>query len=167
MLRHRQLHRDAARSSLAVARCAKGEISISKRRTVEKPSIDCIALSNLCVDVVVPMDQLPAKDPAIRASLLQSLTANPPSQDAWEIGGNGNFLIAASRIGLSVKSVGHMGDDTYGSFMSSELKQEGVAENEAIAPTSSGQNQGGPQLDQTLVCFVLVDPEHSHAFCSR
>lgn len=167
MFRSQRLRFRTARRSNSVARCARGEISISARRRVEKPPIDCIALSNLCVDVVVPMDKLPSNDPAMRASLLQSLTANPPSQSSWEIGGNGNFLIAASRLGLSVKSVGHVGEDAYGVFMSSELRQEGVAENAAIATWSGQAASLGPKLDQTLVCFVLVDPDHNHAFCSR
>ena len=157
-------HGKASTSSRAVARCIKGETTTRRSRALEKPPIDCIALSNLCVDVVVPM-KLPSKDLTIRASLLSSLTANPPGTHAWEIGGNGNFLIAASRIGLSVKPVGHVGQDAYGRFMATELKQEGVADNEAIAPIQSGDHSS--KLDQTLVCFVLVDPDHSHAFCSR
>lgn len=167
MLRSYRFQRDVWVGSRAIAHCSKGE-SLTRSRALE-PKIDCIALSNLCVDVVVPMNQLPSKDPAVRASLLESLTANPPDTNAWEIGGNGNFLIAASRIGLTVKSVGHVGQDSYGRFMATELRQEGVAENEAIAPmpSSSGVETNGPKLDQTLVCFVLVDPDHNHAFCSR
>jgi hypothetical protein len=35
---------------------------------------------NLCVDVVVPVQQLPSKDPALRRKLLEELSSNPPAQ---------------------------------------------------------------------------------------
>lgn len=53
-----------------------------------------LGLSNLCVDLVVDVEQLPDAVPALRQQLLQQLTAHPPGQEHWELGGNANFMIA-------------------------------------------------------------------------
>mmetsp|Transcript_20261 Transcript_20261/g.44241 ORF Transcript_20261/g.44241 Transcript_20261/m.44241 type:complete len:412 (+) Transcript_20261:120-1355(+) len=123
---------------------------------------DVVALGNLCVDVVLPVDQLPPKDEKYRWNMLTELSASPPSKDSWEVGGNCNFMIAAARLGMRVSSVGHIGNDVYGNFLNGVLKSELVVKNEKIAPERHNSN-----LDNTLVCFVLVDPHHSHSFCSR
>jgi hypothetical protein len=81
--------------------------------------------SNLCVDVVIPVDQLPPPDAAARHALLQRLTAAPPGQEAWECGGVTNFTIAAARLGLRTGAVGHLGRDVYGDFMERVLLQVG------------------------------------------
>lgn len=39
-----------------------------------------------------------------------------------QVGGNTNFLVAASRLGLRTASVGHLGQDVYGQFMQDVLK---------------------------------------------
>jgi sugar/nucleoside kinase (ribokinase family) len=75
-----------------------------------------VALSNLCVDIVVPVAELPSADVEERRKLLGRLTAQPPPVESWEVGGNSNFLIAASRLGLTAASIGHLGDDVYGRF---------------------------------------------------
>lgn len=54
------------------------------------------------------MDELPPADIESRRALLQQLTARPPPVEQWEVGGNTNFLIAASRLGLRAASVGHL-----------------------------------------------------------
>ena len=61
-------------------------------------STDVVALGNLCVDVFLELPQLPASSP----QLLERLTAAPPDRSSWEVGGNCNFLIAASRLGMKV-----------------------------------------------------------------
>jgi sugar/nucleoside kinase (ribokinase family) len=136
-----------------------------------RKTIDVVALSNLCLDIVVEVDQVPSQDAAIRKALLSSLTASPPPQSAWELGGNCNFLIAASRIGLKAVSLGCLGSDSYGNFLSSVLLQEGVhllpilAEDTPPSPPPPPQQQ--QQLFSTLLCFVLVAPEtQTHTFCS-
>lgn len=53
---------------------------------------------------------------AVRAALLAELTAQPPPETAWEVGGASNFMIAAARLGQRVASVGQLGDDVYGAF---------------------------------------------------
>lgn len=87
-----------------------------------KKEFDLVALSNLCVDIVVQTDSLPPPDETSRRALLEQLTADPPPTTAWEVGGNTNTLIAASRLGLKVASVGHVGRDVYGKFLSDVLK---------------------------------------------
>jgi len=126
-------------------------------------AFDLVAFSNLCVDIVVQTENLPPEDEASRKLLLEQLTANPPSQAAWEVGGNTNTLIAASRLGLSVASVGHTGNDIYGKFLRDILLHEGIRVIEPVAPEESLT----PEQDRTLLCFVLVAPDAKHAFCSR
>jgi hypothetical protein len=42
------------------------------------------------------------------------------------------------------------------------LQEEGVQDLEPLAPTSFQET-----LNQTLLCFVLVNPQGEHHFCSR
>lgn len=84
--------------------------------------LDVIALGNICLDIVLPMESLPPADMEERRRMLEELTANPPAQDSWEVGGNCNFMIAAARLGLSVGSVGHVGNDRYGQFVDTVLQ---------------------------------------------
>lgn len=83
---------------------------------------DVVALSNLCVDVFVHVDELPPSDQEVRRQLLTDLSAHPPPVESWEVGGNTNFLIAASRLGLRTASVGQLGEDVYGNFLENVLK---------------------------------------------
>jgi hypothetical protein len=46
-----------------------------------------VSLSNLCVDVMVPVEELPPGDTEARRRLLQQLTAQPPPMEQWEVGG--------------------------------------------------------------------------------
>lgn len=55
--------------------------------------------------------------PDSRCTLFRELTSEPPPESAWEVGASCNFMIAASRLGLRVGAVGHVGDDVYGDFM--------------------------------------------------
>lgn len=55
--------------------------------------------------------------PDSRRTLFRELTSEPPPESAWEVGASCNFMIAASRLGLRVGAVGHVGDDVYGDFM--------------------------------------------------
>lgn len=86
---------------------------------------DVIGLSNLCVDIVIPVEQLPSPDPVAKQKLLQQLTADPPSCESWELGGNCNFMIAAARLGMKVGSIGHVGNDIYGQYMDRVLQVGG------------------------------------------
>lgn len=52
------------------------------------------------------------------------------------------------------------GRDVYGDYMREVLAGEGVRTVEPVAP-----QQLPPDLDTTLICFVLVAPDGKHAFC--
>lgn len=95
------------------------EINKSRTATGRRKTYDVLGLSNLCLDVVVPVPQLPAaKDHA----LLEQLAACSHDTSSWELGGNCNFMIAAARMGMIVGSVGHVGDDVYGQYMNQVLQ---------------------------------------------
>lgn len=120
---------------------------------------DVISLSNLCVDVVVKVDSLPAGDRKSRSALLDQLSTTPHAMASWEVGGNANFAIAASRLGLKTATLGCIGNDVYGEFLKDILELEGVHFLSTLAP--------GLAQFATLLCFVLVGPSAQHAFCSR
>lgn len=89
---------------------------------VSKPKIDVVGLGNLCVDVFVDVPTLPPADTKLRRALLDDLTKSCTDRSAWEVGGNTNFMIAASRLGLNTASVGHTGKDIFGEFMDHVLQ---------------------------------------------
>ena len=78
---------------------------------------DVIALGNICLDVFVEVSDLPSHDVDVRRRLLDDLTRSPPGEESWEVGGNCNFMIAAARLGMSVGSLGHVGNDVYGQYV--------------------------------------------------
>ncbi|KAL4422697.1 hypothetical protein ABPG75_008894 [Micractinium tetrahymenae] len=150
----------AAAAASAASAATAGQAALTG--WVRRKQFDVVALSNLCVDIVVQVDELPPADTESRRALLQQLTAQPPPVEQWEVGGNTNFLIAAARLGMRTASVGHLGCDVYGSYMRDVLQAEGVRQVEPVA-----EGELSPELDQTLLCFVLVAPDGRHAFCSR
>lgn len=87
---------------------------------------DLLALSNLCVDVFVPVDELPSSP--IERSMLDQLELSPQwsragsSEPSWELGGNFNTMIAAARLGMRVGAIGHIGRDDYGRFCARVLE---------------------------------------------
>mmetsp|Transcript_17088 Transcript_17088/g.43383 ORF Transcript_17088/g.43383 Transcript_17088/m.43383 type:complete len:456 (+) Transcript_17088:91-1458(+) len=128
---------------------------------------DVVALSNLCVDIVLEVPELPPPEPAARQQLLAELTAAKLVEDeTWEVGGNANFMISAARLGMAVASVGHVNeDDRFGAFLSRVLAEESVRHVERVPLPLAGDGADGAA--ETLLCFVLVDPDARHAFCSR
>ena len=68
-------------------------------------------------DWCLQVDELPCQDEASRRSTLADLTAAPPSQDLWQVGGSTNFTIAAARLGLNVCCCGNVGDDAFGMYL--------------------------------------------------
>ncbi len=61
------------------------------------------ALSNLCLDIVVEVPQLPPADEPSRRALLQQLTAQPPPQDQWEVGaGSSRCWLLQARASMYV-----------------------------------------------------------------
>jgi len=167
--------RYTSRWTLAASAASPGtEASPSAHLTRSQKTYDLVALSNLCVDIVVQTSELPPEDESSRQELLTNLTANPPGVSSWEVGGNTNTLIAASRLGLRVASIGHIGNDIYGKFLSNVLKHEGIKLIEPVAAnvdfsslktcTTNGLTK---EHETTLLCFVLVAPNSEHSFCSR
>lgn len=73
------------------------------------------------------------------------------------------MVIAAARLGLHCITIGHVGDEIYGNFLSDVLREEGIAmvgmsEQDLIGNSSSSAYE-------TLLCWVLVDPLQRHGFC--
>ena len=126
-------------------------------------SHDVVAISNLCVDVLVRVDELPDANP----DTLARLTSDPPSTSHWEVGGNANFLIASARIGMHSCAVGCVGSDAHGCFLKDVLHEEGVRFQHVAVDVSTMENIDDVGFHQpTLVCFVLVDGRGNHRFCS-
>ncbi len=121
---------------------------------------DCVSLGNLCVDVVLQVDQLPDSDSNARLQLLNNLSTSPPDVSTWEVGGACNFMIAAARLGMDIGCVGELAQDLPGEFLRQVMRNEGVS---IIEPVLAQ----GHSLAQTLLCFVLVGPDGGHVFCSR
>lgn len=143
-----------------------------RAKASSKPcTYDLVTLSNLCVDVLVPLDSLPedvkrAVD-SDRRTLLKYLSQNPPGDECWEVGGNTNTLIAAARLGMRAAAIGHVGNDSFGNFLERILEEErtGIASTILDTSSPSGHNMA---MEETLVCFVLVDKAtNEHTFCSR
>ena len=126
---------------------------------------DVVALGNLCVDVLLPPGPIPRPSALKTNKTLGELAKTAPARSSWEVGGNCNFLIAASRLGLRAACAGHVGKDQYGKFLIDELAIEGVEHAELIPGDDRGMRSSA--LAETLICFVLSDGAGAHAFCSR
>ena len=132
----------------------------------ESGVVDVVALGNTCVDVLLPIsDPLPDASQLKSEEYLNELAEGATSEDAWEVGGNCNFLIAASRIGLRAECVGHVGDDAQGTFLTRVLADEGVPLRRLASPDAVAK--AAAAMLRTLQCFVLKDSKGGHAFCSR
>ncbi|XP_020233327.1 fructokinase-1 [Cajanus cajan] len=130
--------------------------------------VDVATLSNLCVDIVLNVPQLPPPSPLQRKAFMDRLAQSPPDKKYWEAGGNCNMAIAAARLGLDCISIGHVGNEIYGKFLSDVLHEEGIGlvgivTNDDIINISNGNSASY----ETLLCWVLVDPLQRHGFCSR
>lgn len=73
------------------------------------------------------------------------------------------MAIAAARLGLDCVSIGHVGDEIYGNFLSDVLRDEGIG----MVEISTGDDTVSRSGDsfETLICWVLVDPLQKHDFC--
>ncbi|KAH0905796.1 hypothetical protein HID58_037623 [Brassica napus] len=130
----------------------------------EKP-IDVATLGNLCVDIVLSVDELPPPSRGERKALMDELSLSPPDKKYWEAGGNCNMAIAAARLGLQCVAIGHVGDEIYGEFLLDVLHEEGIG---TVALDGEATNaKDASSFCETLICWVLVDPLQRHGFCSR
>lgn len=73
------------------------------------------------------------------------------------------MAIAAARLGLDCVSIGHVGNEIYGKFLSDVLRDEGIGMVE-MSTRDEVVNSSGVSLE-TLLCWVLVDPLQRHGFC--
>eukprot|EP00250_Pteridium_aquilinum_P016743 c23270_g1_i1 orf=701-2221(+) len=121
-------------------------------------SIDVTTFGNLCVDIVLNVPTLPPDSFEEKLAYMKNLAKSSPDEKFWEAGGNSNFAIAAARLGLQCAALGHIGREKYGSFLYEILEKEGVQ----VIPLEKENIQ-----EETLLCWVLVDPDHRHGFCSR
>jgi len=94
------------------------------------------------------VSQLPPKEHDGRRALYDQLVASSPPVSTWEVGGNTNFAIAASRLGLAVTCLGHTGPDVYGAFMEDVLAEEGVAHQQLLGAARA--RRGGDQASQRI-----------------
>ncbi|ONK78711.1 uncharacterized protein A4U43_C02F21640 [Asparagus officinalis] len=131
-------------------------------------TMDIVTLGSLCVDIVLSVPVLPqASDEGERPAFFEQLVVAqpPPDQKFWEAGGNCNLVIAASRLGLRVSSVGHLGDDTFGHFLLGVLQSERI--NVVQIEEDSEETNRGASYGSTLLCWVFVDPHQNHEFFSN
>jgi sugar/nucleoside kinase (ribokinase family) len=101
-------------------------------------------LGDLVADVVLTIPKLPVQ--ADEHQLAEDIRVEP--------GGAGNFLIAGTRLGLSMGALGVLGDDIFGSAVLDILKSEGIHVNGVIQ--QPGTN--------TTTVIVLVDHMGRHVF---
>ena len=84
-------------------------------------------------------------------------------QQYWEAGGHCNTAIAAARLGLRCRAIGHVGNEIYGRFLLDVLHDEGVSFVEMIDDLDLIRST--TEAYKTLLCWVLVDPLQRHGFC--
>ncbi|KAL5068121.1 hypothetical protein RYX36_019008 [Vicia faba] len=137
----------------------------TKLRSVGSKNIDVATMGNLCLDIVLNVPQLPPLSVHERKAFMERLASSPPPKKYWEAGGNCNMAIAAARLGLDCVSIGHVGDEIYGNFLSDVLRDEGIGMVEISTGDDTVTSSGDSY--ETLVCWVLVDPLQKHDFCSR
>lgn len=97
-----------------------------------RAEFDVVAVSNICVDVVLKVDHLPPLETIDRKKLLaDETTALSQSGDrsSWEVGGSCNVAIAAARLGLSVATCGNIPSDVYGHFLKDVLQVSALISN--------------------------------------
>lgn len=139
-------------------------------RTSGAKETDVAAFGNLCVDIVLNVPELPPGSKEERKAFMDMLAQSPPNKKYWEAGGNSNMAIAASRLGLSCITIGHVGNETYGNFFLEVLREEGIGMVEMCSDSDEfddTRKKISSSSYETLLCWVLVDPLQRHGFCSR
>ncbi|CAA7026395.1 unnamed protein product [Microthlaspi erraticum] len=166
-------------SSSVCLRCRSSAADVSPVRYADGSSIGCLGetggivvadkpidvatLGNLCVDIVLSVEELPPPSRGDRKAFMDELSISPPDKKYWEAGGNCNMAIAAARLGLNCVAIGHVGDEIYGEFLLDVLHGEGIS-----TVALDGENaKDNSSYCETLICWVLVDPSQRHGFCSR
>lgn len=105
---------------------------------------DLVVIGDLVADIIMPVNRLPLR----------------PNEHDWadglftELGGACTTLVAAKRVGLSVATLGMLGDDSYGRDVTDMLAQEGVDVSHIVAKGDR----------QTVLCVVVTDKQGQHVF---
>ena len=95
-----------------------------------------LAVGGLTIDIVLRVDRLPGHDEKVLSSLIGRLPGGPPP----------NFACAASNLGVSVKSLAHVGSDEAGEIVVADLARHNVdTEYVEIVP------------GETLTTIILLD----------
>ena len=76
---------------------------------------DVVVVGDVLVDILIDLPQFPKPESAI-----------VPKKIRKHVGGNGNFIVMASRLGLKVKVVDCIGDDLNGEFIKETFLREGI-----------------------------------------
>ncbi len=105
---------------------------------------DVVSLGDLVADLLLPIPELPIRQN--EHQMARGLFVEP--------GGAGNFLIAASRMGLKAVATGCVGDDIYGKHIVRQLMHEGVDASDVDLLLQK----------QTTLALVLVDDAGEHVF---
>lgn len=107
-------------------------------------TLDVISIGDVVADLLMPVPRLPIE--ANRHQITEGLFI--------EVGGAGNFLIAAAHLGLRAGALGSMGDDLYGQQVKELLAAEGIdVSGIRLVPGS-----------RTTLCLVLMDDVGDHVF---
>ena len=111
------------------------------------PNRRVTTVGDFVVDLICTIPHLPVQ--AGEHQLAESIEVQP--------GGAGNFLIAGQRLGLEMRLLGVMGDDTFGSLAAGLLAEEGVN-------LAGLVRQPGGTTTQVI---VLVDSDGRHVFLGK
>jgi len=98
---------------------------------------DVVSVGGLCIDIVLRVDRLPGHDEKVLSELVGYLPGGPEP----------NFACAASKLGLSVRSLSHIGTDQYGDLVKNDLKKYNV-DTECVEVVSG----------DTYATIILLDP---------
>ena len=79
-------------------------------------SVNVLSVGGLTIDIVLRVDRLPGHDEKVLSSLIGRLPGGPQP----------NFACAASKLGVSVRSLGHIGSDEGGEAVKADLVRYNV-----------------------------------------
>ncbi|GIS67738.1 MAG: hypothetical protein CM1200mP6_08060 [Anaerolineaceae bacterium] len=80
---------------------------MTKAASESLSSVDVVSVGGLCIDIVLRVDRFPGHDEKVASELVGNLPGGPQP----------NFACAASTLGLSVRSLSHIGTDEYGEIV--------------------------------------------------
>jgi sugar/nucleoside kinase (ribokinase family) len=106
--------------------------------------VDMLVIGDMVVDTILSVDHLPIRTGDVQIS----------DYIKMQVGGSGNVLIAAARLGLKTKAFGCVGEDLYGRFLSITLEKEEMDVTDLLFIRNRS----------TTLSIDLVDKNANHAF---